>query len=37
MILLGPPFVVTEDELERIAIGLHGAIDTAIAKVAPGA
>jgi adenosylmethionine-8-amino-7-oxononanoate aminotransferase len=35
MILLGPPFVVTEDELERIAAGLHMAIDAAIAKVAP--
>jgi adenosylmethionine-8-amino-7-oxononanoate aminotransferase len=35
MILLGPPFVVTEDELERIAAGLHVAIDAAIAKVAP--
>jgi adenosylmethionine-8-amino-7-oxononanoate aminotransferase len=37
MILLGPPFVVTEDELERITAGLHGAIDAAIAKVAPDA
>jgi hypothetical protein len=35
MILLGPPFVVTEEELDRIATGLHAAIDAAIAKVAP--
>jgi hypothetical protein len=35
MILLGPPFVVTDDEMTRIVDGLAGAIDTAIAKVAP--
>jgi adenosylmethionine-8-amino-7-oxononanoate aminotransferase len=37
MILLGPPFVVTEDELARIVDGLGGAIDTALARTAPGA
>jgi adenosylmethionine-8-amino-7-oxononanoate aminotransferase len=30
-ILLGPPFVVTDDELVRIADGLAGAIETATA------
>ena len=34
-ILLGPPFVVTEDELERIADGLRDALDAALARIAP--
>ncbi len=34
-ILLGPPFVVTEAEIERIVAGLAGAIDAALATVAP--
>lgn len=38
VILLGPPFVVTDDELVRIADGLGEAIDAALASVAaPGA
>jgi adenosylmethionine-8-amino-7-oxononanoate aminotransferase len=32
-ILLGPPFVVTDDELVRIADGLGAAIDLAVAEV----
>ncbi len=32
-ILLGPPFVVTDDELERIARGLAGAVDAALRDV----
>jgi adenosylmethionine-8-amino-7-oxononanoate aminotransferase len=37
MILLGPPFVVTDDELERIVEGVSGAIEAeaAAAPVAP--
>ena len=34
-ILLGPPFVVTEPELERIADGLRDAVDTALVRVGP--
>jgi adenosylmethionine-8-amino-7-oxononanoate aminotransferase len=30
-ILLGPPFVVTDDEIARIAEGLSAAIDAALA------
>ena len=33
-ILLGPPFVVSDDELERIARGLAGAVDAALRDVA---
>lgn len=36
-ILLGPPFVVTDDELERIADGLRPAIDAAAAVASAGA
>jgi len=36
-IVLGPPFVVTEPELERIADGLRDALDTALARVGPAA
>jgi adenosylmethionine-8-amino-7-oxononanoate aminotransferase len=36
-ILLGPPYVVTEPELERIAEVLGGAIETATASAAAGA
>ena len=32
-ILLGPPFVVTDAELERIASGLSAAIDEAVRDV----
>jgi adenosylmethionine-8-amino-7-oxononanoate aminotransferase len=35
-ILLGPPFVVTDDELSRIAAGLAAALDTALALVSSG-
>jgi adenosylmethionine-8-amino-7-oxononanoate aminotransferase len=35
-ILLGPPFVVTDAELERIADGLTAAIDAAIRGAGPG-
>ena len=31
LILLGPPFVVTDDELVRIVDGVAGAIETATA------
>jgi adenosylmethionine-8-amino-7-oxononanoate aminotransferase len=31
LVLLGPPFVVTDDELVRIADGVAGAIETATA------
>jgi len=34
-ILLGPPFVVTDEELVRIADGLAAAIDEALAGIAP--
>jgi adenosylmethionine-8-amino-7-oxononanoate aminotransferase len=30
-VLLGPPFIVTDDELERIADGVAAAIETATA------
>ena len=33
-ILLGPPFVVTDDELERIADVLSASIEAAVAAVA---
>ena len=33
-ILLGPPFVVTDEELGRIAVGLARALDAALAEVA---
>ena len=33
-ILIGPPFVVSDDELERIARGLAGAVDAALRDVA---
>jgi len=36
-ILLGPPFVVTEPELERIADGLRDAIDAGLERVAASA
>ena len=32
-ILLGPPFVVTDEELVRIADGLAAALDAALAEV----
>jgi hypothetical protein len=32
-ILLGPPFVITDDELARIADGLGEALDLALAEV----
>jgi adenosylmethionine-8-amino-7-oxononanoate aminotransferase len=35
VILLGPPFVVTDEELVRIADGLGEALDRALAEVAP--
>jgi len=35
-ILLGPPFVVTDDELNRIASGLSAALDSALATAAGG-
>ena len=35
-VLLGPPFVVTDDELVRIADGLAEAIDLAVASVEGG-
>jgi hypothetical protein len=31
-ILLGPPFIVTDAEIERIAGGLTAAIDAAVAR-----
>ena len=34
-ILLGPPFVITDDELARIADGLGDALDAALAELAP--
>jgi adenosylmethionine-8-amino-7-oxononanoate aminotransferase len=37
VVLLGPPFVVTDDELVRIADGVAGALDLALAEVAPAA
>jgi hypothetical protein len=36
LILLGPPFVVTDDELVRIADGVAGAVEAATAGVAAG-
>ena len=36
-ILLGPPFVVTDDELARIADGLAEAIDLAVASIGEAA
>jgi hypothetical protein len=33
-VLLGPPFVVTDEELARIADGLGEAVDAALRKVA---
>ena len=33
--VLGPPFVVTDDELARIADGIGEALDAALAEVAP--
>jgi len=33
-ILLGPPFVITEPELERIATTVADAIDAAVGEVA---
>ena len=36
LILLGPPFVVTDDEMVRIADGVAGAVETATSGVAAG-
>jgi adenosylmethionine-8-amino-7-oxononanoate aminotransferase len=36
LILLGPPFVVTDDELVRIADGVAGAVEAATPGVAAG-
>lgn len=36
VVVLGPPFVVTDDELVRIADGLAEALDAALASVPPG-
>jgi len=33
IVLLGPPFVVTDDELARIAGGLGDALDAALAEL----
>ena len=35
-ILLGPPFVITDDELVRIADGLAEALDLAVASIGDG-
>jgi hypothetical protein len=37
IVLLGPPFVVTDEELVRIADGLAEALETALAQVGAGA
>ena len=34
VVVLGPPFVVTDDELVRIAGGLGDALDAALAEMA---
>ena len=34
VVVLGPPFVVTDDELARIADGLGDALDAALAELA---
>jgi adenosylmethionine-8-amino-7-oxononanoate aminotransferase len=34
VVVLGPPFVVTDDELARIAAGLGDALDAALAEMA---
>jgi adenosylmethionine-8-amino-7-oxononanoate aminotransferase len=34
LVVLGPPFVITDDELVRLADGVAGAIDAAIARLA---
>ncbi len=36
LVLLGPPFVVTDDEMVRIADGVAGAVETATSGVAAG-
>ena len=36
IVLLGPPFVITESELERVADGLREALDLALAGIADG-
>jgi len=36
LIVLGPPFVVTDDELVRIADGVTGAVEAATALAAGG-
>ena len=33
VVVLGPPFVVTDDELARIADGLGDALDAALAEL----
>jgi len=33
LVILGPPFVITDDELVRLADGMAGAIDAAIARL----
>ncbi len=36
VVLLGPPFVITDDELVRVADGLREALDAAVAEIGPG-
>jgi len=36
IVLMGPPFVITDDELERIADGLREALDLALDEIAGG-
>jgi len=36
VVVLGPPFVITDDELARIANGLGDALDAALAGIAAG-
>ena len=36
IVLLGPPFVITDGELARIADGLREALDLALAGIAGG-
>lgn len=36
VVLLGPPFVIADDELVRVADGLREALDAAVAEIGPG-